>query len=70
MSTLLDTLLADRGDFSDYREISKNIEDEKINIFIRESQLIEIRSFLGPELYLQLIQEQGLCIFPFLIHPF
>jgi hypothetical protein len=54
MAILLDKLLITKEDFSDFRDISKNITDEKINIFIRESQLIEIRSFLGAELYLDL----------------
>ena len=57
MAILLDKLLVSRSDFSDFRDISKNISDEKINIFIRESQLIEIRSFLGAELYLKLQED-------------
>ena len=55
MSTLLDVLLLDKTDFSDYRDISKNIDDSRINSFIRESQVRELRSFLGDELYLKLI---------------
>ena len=31
--------------------MSANIKDDKVNIFIRESQLIEARSFLGSGLY-------------------
>jgi hypothetical protein len=57
MAILLDKLLVDKLDFSDFRDISANISDEKINIFIRESQLIEIRSFLGAELYLLLEED-------------
>jgi hypothetical protein len=48
---LLDKLFVTVADFSSFREISKNITDEKVEIFIRESQLIEIRGFLGGELY-------------------
>ena len=51
-----DKLFVTRTDFDDFRDFSKNITDEKINIFIRESQIIEIRGFLGEELFL-LMQE-------------
>jgi len=57
MSILLDKLLITREDFTDFRDISKNIADDKINIFIRESQLIEVRAFLGAELYLKLQED-------------
>ena len=57
MAILLDKLLVTKEDFKDFRDISKNISDDKINIFIRESQLIEVRSFLGAELYLKLQED-------------
>ena len=57
MALLLDKLLATKEDFNDFRSISKNIATEKIDIFIRESQLIEIRAFLGSTIYLQLQED-------------
>ena len=57
MAILFDKLLADKGDFAPFREMSANIADSKIDIFIRESQLIEIRAFLGPELYLLMVED-------------
>jgi len=44
---MLDKLLATKEDFTAFRDISANIKDSKIDIFIRESQLIEVRNFLG-----------------------
>ena len=55
MSQLLDDLLIDRTDFDDYRDMSKNVPDERINSFIREAQLREVRTFLGDTLYLKLL---------------
>jgi len=51
MSINLDKLLVTKEDFSDFRDLSSNIKEGRVNIFIRESQLIEIRAFLGSGLY-------------------
>lgn len=55
MSQLLDVLLLDKDDFSNYRDMSKNLEEDRILSFIREAQVKELRSLLGDELYLKLI---------------
>jgi len=54
---MLDKLLATKEDFAAFRDISANIKDSKIDIFIRESQLIEVRNFLGPQLYKLLLDD-------------
>ena len=65
MSQLLDDLLIDRTDFDDYRDMSKNVPDERINSFIREAQLREVRTFLGDTLYLKVLldYDEGLKTF-------
>ena len=57
MTLILDPLLIKPDDFVEFRDISKNIDDERLNVYIRESQIKEIRSFLGDELYLSLIND-------------
>ena len=56
---MLDKLLATKEDFTAFRDISANIKDSKIDIFIRESQLIEVRNFLGPQLYKLLLENSA-----------
>ena len=51
MATNKDSLFLTRADLTDFREISANIADAKINIFIREAQSIEARGFLGQDLW-------------------
>ena len=55
MSQLLDDLLIDNTDFADYRDLSKNLPDERLNSMIREAQIKEVRTFLGDTLYLKLL---------------
>ena len=55
MAQLLDVLLLTLTDFTDYRDISPNTDAERLNVYIRESQVRELRTFLGDELYLKLI---------------
>jgi len=51
MAQLLDYLFIKRADFDTYRDISKNIKDEKLDAFIREAQMVEVRGFLGQPLW-------------------
>lgn len=51
MDINLDHLFLTKDSFEDFRDISKNISTEKVNIFIREAQVVEARAFLGKELY-------------------
>ena len=55
MPLLLDELLATLDDFAPFRDISKNIDAARIDSFIREAQVRELRSFLGDNLYLKLL---------------
>ena len=45
MTLLLDKLLIDKTDLADFREISSNITAASINIFIREVQTINLKTF-------------------------
>ncbi len=47
----LDYLWVQKSDFTDFRDISANIKDETLNIFIREAQFLDVKKFLGKELY-------------------
>ncbi|GAH63928.1 unnamed protein product, partial [marine sediment metagenome] len=53
----LDPLLILPADFDDFRDISKNIDPERLEVYVRESQVKEMRSFLGASLYLALIND-------------
>jgi len=57
MTLLKDKLLLSKSDLTSYREISQNITDEKLNIFIREAQVINVRTFLGVQLYLRMLND-------------
>ena len=47
----LDSLWITKEDFSDFRDISANIAEGKMNMFIREAQFLDVKKFLGKELY-------------------
>ena len=47
----LDFLWMKKEDFVDFSDISANIKEEKINIFIREAQFLDVKAFLGADLY-------------------
>jgi len=57
MSLVLDNLLIQASDFTNFRDISINTDTDRLNAFIRESQMREIRAFLGDALYFQLITD-------------
>lgn len=51
MDTNLDSLFFSKSDFANFRDISANIPEAKIDGYIREAQTVEIRAFLGQELW-------------------
>lgn len=53
-----DKLLITANQVKTLKEVSSNIPNSKIELFIRESQVIEIRNFLGAELY-KLLQDDA-----------
>ena len=57
MTLKLDELLIKLDDFKNFRDISTNTDADRLNAFIRESQLKEIRDFLGSGLYFALISD-------------
>ena len=57
MALLLDKLLLDKSDLSNFREVSANITVDKMDIFIREAQTINVKPFLGAQLYLLLLND-------------
>lgn len=51
-----DPLLLTKDDFRDYRDITLNADDTRINQSIREAQMDEMQQFLGDELYLAIMK--------------
>jgi len=51
MASNLDFLFFRKADFANFRDISANIPDEKMNAYIREAQTVECRGFLGQQLW-------------------
>ncbi len=49
------TLLINKSDFADYRAVSANRDDKRIDPFIQEAQEFELRGFLGDPLYYDML---------------
>ena len=57
MALLQDKLLFTKADIAKAREISANITEAKIEPYIRETQSLSVRTFLGDQLYLLLLND-------------
>ena len=57
MPLSLDDLLINLEDFKTFRDISINTDADRLNAYIRESQMKEIRNFLGDALYFALVSD-------------
>lgn len=57
MALLLDNLLIDNSDFKEFADVTKTMLNDipKMELYIREAQVAEIRQFLGDELYLKMV---------------
>ncbi len=53
----MDKLLITLEDFREFKDVSENIDWDRLNMYIYDSQFIDIRSFLGGKLYLLLQQD-------------
>ena len=54
---MIDELLLSKEDFKPYRDISENVDLDRLDPWILEAQKQEMRAFLGPELYLAMIKD-------------
>lgn len=54
---MIDEILLTQDDFKPYRDISDNVDFERLSTWILEAQKQEMRTFLGPELYLAMITD-------------
>lgn len=45
------SLLIDKDDILKYREIARSVRDEKINPFIQDAELLDLRKMIGESLY-------------------
>ena len=52
---MIDELLLTRDDFKPYRDISENVDLDRLDPWILEAQKQEMRAFLGPQLYLLML---------------
>ena len=57
MPLKVDDLLINLEDFKTFRDISVNTDADRLNAFIREAQMKEIRNFLGDALYFALVSD-------------
>ena len=48
----MDKLFLNRSDFDDFRDISENIDIEKLDTYIRDAQVFDLRTFVGDRMYL------------------
>jgi hypothetical protein len=51
----MDSLIVTREEMAAYRPISKNIPQERVEVFINEAQVLDLFSILGAPLYLDFI---------------
>ena len=51
----MDPLLVNKEDFDEFKDISDNMDLDRLNALIRQSQIMDVRPFLGSELYLLLL---------------
>lgn len=54
---LMDDLLIQKEDFSTYKDISENIDTARIDALILQAQIMDLRGFLGRELYLLMLSD-------------
>ena len=52
MTVISDKLFITQADFATYKDLSEHMDTPLMEAYIRESQVIDLQSFLGPELYL------------------
>ena len=52
-----DPILLTKADLNQYRDLSLNLDDTRIEQSVRESQIDELNAFLGEELYLLFIED-------------
>ncbi len=54
MPVLEDKLFIDKTAFGSYKDISEHMDDDLMDAYIREAQVVDLQAFLGPQLYLLL----------------
>lgn len=61
MALLLDNLFLSTSDFKEFTDLTKTMLNDvpKMEKYIREAQVSEVRKFLGDELYLKMVVEYG-----------
>lgn len=57
MPLLLDPLMVFLADLILFKDVSQNMDEDRVNQSVREAQINELRSFVGDELYLALITD-------------
>ena len=57
MALKLDPLLITLADFKEFRDISQNIDPIRLDVYVREAQINEMRALLSDQLYLVLIND-------------
>jgi len=53
----MDSLIVTRERLSAYRPISKNIPQERVEVFINEAQILDLMPILGPALYYDFVNK-------------
>lgn len=54
---MIDEILLTQEDFAPYRDISENVDFDRLTPWILEAQKMEMRAFLGDTLYLKMITD-------------
>ena len=61
---MIDDILLTQDDFIPYRDISDNVDFDRLTVWILEAQKQEMRAFLGPQLFLAMIDDWDGAAFP------
>lgn len=52
-------MLIDKTDISNHREISKSVRDDKINPYIEDAEMLDLKPLLGNALYFDLVKNSS-----------
>lgn len=62
-------MLIDKTDIAQHREISRSVKDDKINPYIEDAELLDLKPLLGELLYNDIVDNSGDAIYVDLLEP-
>lgn len=63
-------MLIDKTEIAKHREVARNVRDDKINPYISDAQLLDLRPLLGQKLYMAIVKDPEAARFNELMDPY